>query len=163
MTKALDSALRLLTRREHGALELCDKLEYKGYSHEDVRIALEECQRLGLQSDSRFVESYCRSRMRQGYGPLKIYQELKNKGIDADLIHCMLNQEQHSLLSHAMEVWQKKSKGKLEFSFLELQKQQRFLLYRGFSMDIIAQVIKEFGIKPVTPQVVDNGVFSQSN
>lgn len=36
-----------------------------------------------------------------------------------------------------------KSKGQYDLSFEELQKQQRFLLYRGFGMDIIAQVKKE--------------------
>lgn len=81
MTKAFDSALRLLTRREYSAMELCDKLKQKGFSPNDVQSALHECQRLGYQSDGRFVENYIRVRIHQGYGPLKIRQELKNKGI----------------------------------------------------------------------------------
>lgn len=143
MTKALDSALRLLARREHGAMELCDKLKQKGFSITEAQEALNECQRLGLQSDSRFVEVYSRSRIRQGYGPLKIAQDLKTKGIDSDLIHSELAQERDNWVSYAMEVWQKKCKGQMDLSFSELQKQQRFLLYRGFGMDTIATVVKE--------------------
>ncbi|KTD57713.1 recombination regulator RecX [Legionella shakespearei] len=143
MTKAMDSALRLLTRREHGAIELCDKLKQKGFSYVEAKEAVEECQRLGLQSDSRFVEAYSRSRIRQGYGPLKITQDLKAKGIDSDLIHRELAQEGENWISYAMDVWQKKCKGQTDLSFIEIQKQQRFLLYRGFGMDTITAVVKE--------------------
>lgn len=135
--------MRLLTRRDHGAVELCTKLERKGFAPAEAKDALEACQRLGLQSDSRFVESYSRSRIRQGYGPVKILHELKSKGIETSLIHSILKEEQDNWVHYALDLWQKKTKGALELSFLEKQKQQRFLLYRGFSMDIIAQVVKE--------------------
>lgn len=104
---------------------------------------MDECQRLDLQSDRRFVEMYCHSRIRQGYGPLKISQELSSKGIDRELIQQFLQQEEDNWLTYALDVWHKKSKGELNLSFDELQKQQRFLLYRGFGMDTIAQVKKE--------------------
>lgn len=142
MTKAYESAVRLLARREHGAIELSDKLKQKGFNATDVNDALSVCQKLGLQSDSRYVESFTRLRIRQGYGPLKISQELSSKGIDKELIGDVLRQEEEHWLNHALMVWQKKSKGQLEMSFSELQKYQRFLLYRGFSMDVIARVVK---------------------
>lgn len=143
MTKAFDSAIRLLSRREHGAMELCNKLEQKGFAPAEVKEALDNCQRLGLQNDSRFVENFSRYRIRQGYGPLKISQELKSKGIDQELIQNELDQERDNWLAYALEVWDKKCKGRSDLSFSEIQKQQRFLLYRGFSMDIISRVMKE--------------------
>ncbi len=143
MTKAFDSAVRLLSRREHSRVELYDKLKQKGYNPIEIKNALEECQRLDLQNDYRFVEIYSRSRIRQGYGPLKISQELSSKGVDKELIHQFLQQEEDNWLAYALDVWQKKSKGQFDLSFEELQKQQRFLLYRGFGMDTIAQVKKE--------------------
>ncbi|CAM3021270.1 Regulatory protein RecX [Legionella steigerwaltii] len=143
MTKAFDSAVRLLSRREHSALELYDKLKQKGYSAIEVNNALDECRRLDLQNDQRFVETYSRSRIRQGYGPLKISQELSSKGIDKELIQQFLQQEKDNWLAYALDVWHKKSKGQLDLTFDELQKQQRFLLYRGFGMDTIVQVKKE--------------------
>ncbi|KTD41637.1 recombination regulator RecX [Legionella parisiensis] len=143
MTKAFDCAVRLLSRREHSKVELYDKLKQKGYNSIEIKDALEECQRLDLQNDYRFVEIYSRSRIRQGYGPLKISQELGSKGINKELIHQFLHQEEYNWLTYALDVWQKKCKGQCDLSFEELQKQQRFLLYRGFGMDTIAQVKKE--------------------
>ncbi|HBD7151572.1 TPA: recombination regulator RecX [Legionella pneumophila] len=143
MTKAFDSALRLLTRREYSAMELCDKLKQKGFSTNDVQNALYECQRLGYQSDVRFVENYIRVRIHQGYGPLKIRQELKNKGIDPDLIQSVLHQEKDNWVNYALRAWEKKFMRQDDFSYSEIQKQQRFLLYRGFDRDVISKVFKE--------------------
>lgn len=144
MTKVLDCALRLLTRREHSLKELSNKLKQKGFSFDEINEALDSCQRLDLQSDQRFTEQYIRSRIRQGYGPLKIRQELKTKGIDSELIEQEMRQEGANWLGYALRVWEKKCQGQTHLSFQETQKQQRFLLYRGFDLDIIAQVVKEW-------------------
>lgn len=143
MSNAFDSAMRLLSRREHGAMELSEKLKQKGYSPAEIKEAVETCQRLDLQNDARFVEVYTRARIRQGYGPLKISQELSHKGLEKELIQKVVQQEEDNWLAYAINVWQKKNKGRKELSFEALQKQQRFLLYRGFGMDTIALVKKE--------------------
>jgi regulatory protein len=143
MSNAFDSAVRLLSRREHAAKELWNKLKQKGYSSVEIQEALDACQNLDLQNDTRFIEVYTRARIRQGYGPLKISQELSTKGLEKELIQKVLQQEQDNWLTYALEVWQKKNKGKDHLSLAELQKQQRFLLYRGFGMDTIALVKKE--------------------
>jgi regulatory protein len=148
MSNALESAVRLLTRREHSAKELSDKLKQKGFSTEEINEVLASCQRLDLQSDERFVECYVRSRIRQGYGPLKISQELKLKGVDSALISKEIKQEGPNWLTYALNVWEKKCKGQINLSFQETQKQQRFLLYRGFDIDIISQVVKECDRSP---------------
>lgn len=143
MSKARDCALRLLSRREYSAHELADKLAQKGYSSREVDETIADCQRLGLQSDLRFVESFCRSRIRQGSGPLKIRQELQAKQVERQLIDDVLKEEQDNWLTYALAVWQKKYKNQGKLPFAELQKGQRFLLYRGFPTDIIAGVIAE--------------------
>ncbi len=143
MTKVLDCALRLLTRREHSGKELREKLKQKKFNADEIEDALESCQQLNVQSDERFVESYIRTRIHQGYGPVKITQELKQKGVDSELIDKKIKQEELNWLGYALAVWEKKSKGQANLSFHEIQKYQRFLLYRGFDMDIISQVIKE--------------------
>jgi regulatory protein len=139
-----NSAVRLLARREHGEQELFDKLIKKGYTHTAVQEAIAECQRLGLQSDARYVDGFCRWRIRQGYGPLKIRQELQLKKIDRDLIEQTLEQEKDNWLSYALDVWQKKDKSSDIVDFADLQKRQRFLLYRGFPTDIIALIVRDF-------------------
>lgn len=141
MSDAFACAVRLLTRREHGARELADKLKRKGYLLADIEASILECQRLGLQSDSRFVESLCRTRVRQGYGPLRIRQELQHLQVDGELIEDVLQQEQDNWLTYATDVWKKKYKVQTT-SYTDLQKQKQFLMYRGFPMDIIAKVFR---------------------
>lgn len=144
MSKVLDCALRLLARREHSTKELSDKLKQKGFAYEEISEALDSCRRLNYQCDQRFTEVYIRSRIRQGYGPLKISQELKARGVDADLIYQEMQHQRAHWLTHALNVWEKKCKGQIDLSVQEIQKQQRFMLYRGFDMDIISQVVKEW-------------------
>jgi regulatory protein len=139
MTEAFNSAMRLLARRDHGASELSQKLTRKGFHSEEASHAVAECHRLGLQNDSRFIEHYAAYRMGRGYGPLKITQELKAKGIEAELIQSVLEQDKDIWLTIAREVWRKKTQGRRDFSLSELQKYQRFMMYRGFPMEIIAE------------------------
>jgi regulatory protein len=135
--------VRLLARREHGAHELVNKLAAKGYLEPDIQSALFECQRHGFQSDSRFVENLCRTRIRQGYGPIRIRHELQNLHVDGELISAALQQEQDNWLAYAVEVWKKKYKDPVDLSYTALQKQKQFLLYRGFSTDTITMIFKD--------------------
>ncbi len=142
MSKTYESAVRLLARREHGAYELAQKLSQKGHPQGAIAEALLKCQDLGLQSDVRFVELVCQSRIRQGYGPIRIRQELQSKQIAGDLIEQGLEQ-QACWLRQAQDVYQKKYKACNDVSFQMIQKQKQFLLYRGFPMDIINQVFRD--------------------
>lgn len=142
MSDAFTCAVHLLTRREHGAYELTNKLLKKGYPENEAQDAVLECHRLGLQSDDRFVDNICRARIRQGYGPLRIRRELQDLQINAELITNTLKQEQDNWLSYALEVWKKKYKEQGELSYPVMQKQKQFLLYRGFSTDTIAMLFK---------------------
>ena len=140
MSSVFESAVRLLTRREHGAFELTNKLVQRGFTKTAIHDALMECQRLELQSDARFVEMMIRTRIRQGYGPLRIRKELQHLQIDSELIEEALRQEHDNWLSYAIGVWKKKYKEEEAFSYQALQKQKQFLLYRGFSTDTIRDV-----------------------
>lgn len=143
---ALDCAYRLLARREHGAHELLLKLEKKGHQAVAACAALAECQRLNLQSDERYADSICRTRIRQGYGPVRIRRELQSMHVDAELIEQVLSQAADHWLAHATGVWKKKY-GALPSSdvpYTVLQKQKQFLLYRGFPMETIKQVFDHY-------------------
>lgn len=143
MTKAFDCAIRLLARREHGARELADKLAKKGFEEAEISEAIAKCQYLDLQSDLRFVESFCRTRIHQGSGPIKISRELQARQVERALIDGVLEQEQDNWTAYALAVWRKKYKHPEDMSFVELQKTQRFLLYRGFPAEIIASLMAE--------------------
>lgn len=140
MTKAFDGALRLLARREHGMRELLGKLLQKGYDRAESEAAVAECQRLGYQDDARFAESFCRARVRQGYGPLRISQELQGKQLDREIITEAL-QHYEPWEEYARAVFEKKYRHAATPDFAGVQKQQRFLLYRGFPAEMIAKII----------------------
>ncbi len=142
MNEALACAVRLLARREHGLADLADKLAQKGYVDADIQDALTTCERQGLQSDARFAESLCRTRVRQGYGPIRIRQELQSKQVDRKIIDDALHAEHDHWFDHATRVWEKKYIPSDDASFADKQKQKQFLLYRGFSMKTIAEVVR---------------------
>jgi regulatory protein len=142
MSNAYQAAVRLLARREHSLAELEDKLMQKGYEASATTEALTLLQQQGLQSDARFAESVCRTRMRQGYGPLRIRQELQSKHVAAEFIDDVLQAQQNAWFSLATQVHLKKYADQSAVSFAEKQKQRQFLRYRGFSMEIISAVVE---------------------
>lgn len=145
MSKAYTTAVALLARREHGAAELTTKLLQKGLTQTEVNDAIVQCQDLGLQSDLRFVESLCRTRVRQGYGPIRMRQELQSLKINHELIETALAELASSWVDAARAVWKKKYQRCADQSFKMLQKQKQFLRYRGFPGEVIATLFNPNG------------------
>ncbi|GEK73640.1 MULTISPECIES: regulatory protein RecX [Halomonas] len=77
-----DDAIRLLARREYARAELRDRLAAKGHAPEAVEACLDALVEQGLQSDVRFAESFLRSRVARGQGPVRIRAELSRRGVD---------------------------------------------------------------------------------
>ena len=75
-------AIDLLSRREHSQLELRKKLVAKGFADDEVDELLLRLHEENLQSDERYAESYVRQRVDKGYGPIRIRQELRQKGCE---------------------------------------------------------------------------------
>ena len=71
----------LLARREHSARELSHKLKSRDYDEVSIQAVIESLIDEGLQSDDRFAEQFTRSRVEKGYGPIRIRQELRERGI----------------------------------------------------------------------------------
>jgi regulatory protein len=131
------SAMNCLARREHSAEELRQKLRRHCDDDtliEHVVLRLSEEQ---LQSDERFVEAFIVMRFRQGKGPLRIQQELRQKGVSKELISMLLDASDSQWWDLAREVRARRFGGELPESPREKAKQIRFLQYRGFSSDQI--------------------------
>lgn len=142
MSNALASAVQLLARREHSTAELFEKLKRKGYPISEIEEALALCSEKGMQSDGRFAESLMRVRVRQGYGPLRIAQELQAKKVSSEEIQAVLSLEHDHWVEYATKVVEKKSKLIRGESQAVMQKLKQFLLYRGFAADTIAKVMQ---------------------
>jgi len=139
---AKNHALRLLARREYSAKELRDTLTAKGHALTPVESAIHQLQAQNLQSDQRFAEAYSRSRQQRGFGPLRIQQELKQKGIDAELINQVLNNCETPWEQAIEKVRAKRFGNDLPSDNNDIAKQMRFLNYRGFPPELVHWLMK---------------------
>lgn len=134
-------ALRYLAQREYSRRELEQKLSVyaRSCSSEKLSNVLDKLEQNGSLSAERVAEQIVRVR-RSRLGSQRIVGELKEKGIDEHLIGSILPYLKQTEFDTAVKIWQKKF-GRLPGSREERGKQVRFLLSRGFSMEIIRQVL----------------------
>ena len=133
-------ALRYLTQRAHSVFELKQKLLKKTQEAQLIQVVFEKLQDLELLNDQRFAELYTAMRLRRGFGPLRIEQELKQRGLSAENIFTALALHAGQWTTRAKEVRSKKFGRQLPKNLLEKARQQRFLQQRGFALDQIRKV-----------------------
>ena len=102
---------------------------------------MDKLEQNGLLSAERVVEQVIRTR-RSRFGSQRIVYELKEKGIDEQLIDSILPTLRETELDTAFKIWQKKFY-QLPNTREERGKQMRFMMSRGFSMEIIQQVLSQ--------------------
>ena len=82
---AYQTALDLLSRRDHFLRELVDKLRRKGFPADEVEAAIARCQDLGLVDDERVAERFVEVRAAtRGWGPNRLAAELRKRGVPRD-------------------------------------------------------------------------------
>lgn len=133
-------ALDYLARREHSRLELEKKLTPYASTLEELSFVLDSLEQCGLLSAGRMVEQVVHVR-RSKFGSRRIVHELQQKGIDEDLIAAALPHLKETELETARTVWRKKF-GAMPINAKERAKQIRFLMSRGFTSEIIRQVLQ---------------------
>ena len=103
-----NTALDILARREHTRLELSRKLKAKDFSEEEIEAQIDTLIDEGLQSDERYAESYVNMRRNRGYGPLKIKQELRQRGISSELVNIFVEFNDKVWIDTAYQAYEKK-------------------------------------------------------
>ncbi len=141
---ARKKAMDYLARREHGRVELLDKVTAAGFDADVAENAIVKLTEEGLQSDRRFVEAFVRSRIDQGKGPARIRAELGQRGIAENLIDNGLTDVQQNWHDLARGVRQKKFGAGRPADFETKARQMRFLQYRGFEPDQIQAAVSAF-------------------
>jgi len=160
-------ALQYLARREYSRAELAAKLLphlQKKYVHTDdggfeqlaeeieppdidslhseLDVLLDDLTARGWLSDERAATQLLHARRRR-FGTQRITHELRQKGISDDLIALALPELKDSELESARGVWQSKF-GALPQDAKEKAKQMRFMQSRGFSLDVVFKVWRNF-------------------
>ena len=138
------AAMDLLARREHGRAELTRKLRQRGATAELIDPALDRLAEEGLLNESRYLEAYIASKARSGYGPLRIREELSQRGLPRSEIEKALDEADVDWRTQLREVWLRKFP-RLPLDARERAQQGRFLAYRGFSMESINRLFSGRG------------------
>lgn len=136
----------LLARREHGRVELTRKLRQRGALPEMIDTALDRLTDEGLLSESRYLESFVSYRARSGYGPLRIREELSQRGLQRADIELAIRESGMNWQEQLEDTWRKKFSGHLPIDARERAKQGRFLSYRGYSMEMISRLFSGRGM-----------------
>ncbi|MGH8764914.1 MAG: recombination regulator RecX [Burkholderiales bacterium] len=129
-------ALRLLARREHSRRELERKLSPHAGSSDALDVLLAELKTKNQLSEARFAEERARSMSRK-YGAARIRQDLKSKGVSAELIDRVSSEGE---LERARAILERKYRQPAT-TREERAKRMRFLQSRGFSSEIIFSLL----------------------
>ncbi|MCF6269065.1 MAG: recombination regulator RecX [Melioribacteraceae bacterium] len=145
-----NSAFRFLSNRNHSAFELETKLKKKGFDPEIIQKVIIDLKDKMYLNDFTFAENFVRNRVeRRKEGIIKITSELYKKGIAREIIAEVTEaiNENPKNYENAFELG--KSKYEIIIKRGETDKNKiksklfNFMRGRGFTSDIIVEVIKE--------------------
>ncbi len=129
------AAMNLLARREHSFAELKQKLSRRFDDAEMIRVQLERLAAENLQSDARFARSFIRQCIARGKGPLRIEQDMRDKGLVQTDIDIALVDESPDWRCIARLTHDKKFGSEPPRDHRERARRARFMRYRGFSFE----------------------------
>ena len=143
--EARKKAMDYLARREYGQRELEQKLLAAGFASDIVTAAVGKLTGEGLQDDRRFIENFVQSRISQGKGPIRMRQELGERGLNAGMIEEVFEDLAEDWCALARMVRDKKFGAGLPREFKEKARQMRFLQYCGFDSGQIQAAVSPHG------------------
>lgn len=135
-------AVALLSRREHGRVELARKLARYVESDTDpneIERVLDALEAQNLLSDQRFAASLTRVRASR-YGDLRVARDLRERGVAPDATEAALQSLRGTEVARAHAVWSRRFDA-LPTDADERGRQGRYLQTRGFTMDTIRAVL----------------------
>jgi regulatory protein len=138
----MESAVRMLARREHSAFEMHRKLKQKDLDEAEIEEAITALQQEGLLSDERFAESYINMRQAKGYGPVRIAMELRERGVAEAVYEPYLRDQSIDWMAVLKAAYVKKYGSSRCDDYSEKAKRMRYLQYRGFALDKIHELIE---------------------
>lgn len=89
---ARDAALDYLKRRERTAAEVKKHLTEKEYPPEEIQEAVSVLREYHYIDDARYCRAYLNYAMEKGRGPLRVRQELADKGVDKELARAAIEE-----------------------------------------------------------------------
>ena len=137
---AYNKSLDYLSYREHSELELSNKLIKKGFESSLVPRVIDKLVAKNLVNNARFANAYVNARKRKGFGPKKIFFELKQRGIQENISDKALFNDSNDWQTLATNVFSKKFINGVSSDLKERSKQQNFMIGRGFRFQEIESI-----------------------
>ena len=140
---AMNRALHFLGYRARSRREVRDRLRRYGYGEETVEGVVGRLEDLGYLDDEEFARTATREKARR-YGPRRVSADLKRSGVDAELAQNVVDEE----FAGRSELEEARSAAARRYnrggSDAEARRVYGFLVRRGYSSDVCAEVAREY-------------------
>ncbi len=141
--KAQDLALSYISGKMRTEKEVCGKLRLNGFDEDIVKKVLDFLKKYDYVNDYNYCLAFIRQSLKLNpMGYFAIRQKLKIAGVEDYNIEKAWNESNVDQLKYAEFITDKKLKGKKIADEKEMRKLQDFLLRKGYSYDIIKDIIK---------------------
>ena len=141
--KAQDLALSYISGKMRTEKEVCGKLRLNGFDEDIVKKVLDFLKKYDYVNDYNYCLAFIRQSLKLNpMGYFAIRQKLKIAGVEDYNIEKAWNESNVDQLKYAELITDKKLKGKKIADEKEMRKLQDFLLRKGYSYDIIKDIIK---------------------
>ena len=140
---AMNRALHFLGYRARSRREVRDRLRRYGYGSETVEGVVGRLVELGYLDDKEFARTATREKARR-YGPRRVSADLRRSGIDAELAQNVVDEE----FAGRSELEEARSAAARRYnrggSDAEARRVYGFLVRRGYSSDVCAEVARDY-------------------
>jgi regulatory protein len=144
---AMGRALNLLGYRARSEAEIRDRMGRYGYAGETIEAVVGRLEELGYLDDAEFARLKAREKARR-YGPRRVSVELRNSGVGEELAREVVEEE----FAGRSEVGEARSAAARRYngrgSDAEARRVYGFLVRRGYSAEVCAQVAREYREPP---------------
>lgn len=134
-------AIFLLARKDYSNGEIRRALHHLSDDTMAVESAIARLRDNNYLDDQRIAENMVSRFLRKQYGPIRIKQELRQKGIEQDVADAALNDCNADWFQVASDCRCKKFGNDRPADPKEKLRQMRFLQSRGFTMDMINEAM----------------------
>lgn len=144
---AMGRALNLLGYRARSEAEIRERLRRYGYSDQTIESVVLRLQELGYVDDTEFARLKAREKARR-YGPRRVTAELMHSGVGEVLAREVVQEE----FAGRSELGEARSAAARRYnergSGAEARRVYGFLVRRGYSAEVCAQVAREYREPP---------------
>jgi regulatory protein len=146
---ARSKAVRYLTLKIRTEKEVQDKLKDEGFDRECISRVINELKAIGYINNQLYAQKYVFDRSKlKPMSKRMMKQELLSKGVSEEIADEVLSDWKAEDSDVARNLV-KRRLGKYDLSDEKiLRKAYMFLAHRGFTRDIIREVLREFGAEP---------------